>query len=514
MGESPQARAADWWMPPPRPHDHLAWVDTLLENGPAEFAERHERRRRAQYNYPYHSQEFVTVLNTGRAMSPDAWQERRSKDQVLKDQTEALADALERTGVRARGDNNVVAVGLVTGEVEALNTYRSVCFLPSVAQRDRRPMLNELRLFRHKHKAHQFMRFAVVTNGATVPVGGMPPADLDEIPKDHPYFELRRRVQDLNRLCSRFADWARNEWQIDVLFRGTEFTLKERDGDGVLSAHPHANLLYTPRRRLKKREWEMFLAEAAEQFEGYWWKDCGLLEDPNEAIKYAFKPAELNNLADAGVRWLYEQTFRLKMTQPMGEFQKWRNKTFWEHTEREDGTVSQRKSRKAITLEYADGSRQLDIVTVRRRAAAGSGKRAGEPKEGPPPENVLMSVTMPQRRFSPYAEPCALVMNYTKSPCSEWGQEALIELREQSSVARPIWDMNGAPAPEIALAVGKGQAAAKDGEAGRVAPFSVHTRSSTAGGGLTKAKERGPPVSISPSLTLEWDQLEEYFAIG
>ena len=501
MSGSPQARPADWWMPEPRPHDHLEWVDSLVEKGPAKFAERYERRQRAQYYYPYQSQEFVEVLNTGRAMSPDAWQERRAKDQVLKDQTEVLANALERTGVSARGDNNVVAVGLVTGAVEALNTYRSICFLPCVAQRDRRPMLNELRLFRHKHKAHKYMRFGVVTNGETVPIGDLPPTDVDELPKEHKYFELRRRIQDLNRMVSRFADWARNEWDIDVLFRGTEFTIKERDGDSVLSVHPHANVLYTPRRRLKKREWEAFLAAAAKQFEGFWWKDCGVLEDPNEAIKYAFKPAELNNLGDSAVRWLYEQTFRLKMTQPMGEFQDWRSRTFWEHVEQADGSVRSRKARKVITLEYGQGSRRLDIVTIRKRASAGPNKRDNESKDGPPPENVLMSVTTPQRRFSPYAEPCALVMNYTEAPASQWGQDALRELQERASVARPIWSMNGAPDPEVALAVGRGQAAARDGEAGRVAAFSVHTRSSTAGHSLHKAQAQGPPTSITPSST-------------
>lgn len=518
MSAARQERAPDWWMPVPVPKEgrpgHHEAIDRLLDELPREFAEAQDRQRRAEYNFPYKSQEFVTVLNTGRAMSPDAWQERRSKDQVLKDQTEALADALERTGIPARGDNNVVAVGLVTGAVESLNTYRSICFLPSVAQRDRRPMLNELRLFRHKHKAHQYMRFAVVTNGQTVPIGGMPPMDIGTLPKTDAYFELRHRIQDLNRMCSRFADWARNEWDIDVLFRGTEFTIKKRDADGMMSAHPHANLLYTPRRRLKKREWDTFLAQAAEQFEGYWWKDCGVLEDPNEAIKYAFKPAELTRLDDAGVRWLYEQTFRLKMTQPMGEFQQWRNNTLWEHTELEDGSTRSRKGRKVITLEYADGSRQLDIVTVRKRPSHGSGKRDDEPRDGPPPENVLMSITTPQRRFSPYAEPCALVMNYTEAPSSEWGHAALYEIEESAKVARPIWDMNGAPAPEVALAVGRGQAAARDGEAGRVAPFSVHTRSSTAGRRLSGVLGQGPPVNISPSSTPEWDDLEDHFAIA
>ena len=152
------------------------------------------------------------------------------------------------------------------------------------------------------------------------------------------------------------------------------------------------------------------------------------------------------------------------------------------------------------------------IVTVRKRPSHGSGKREDEPRDGPPPENVLMSITTPQRRFSPYAEPCALVMNYTETPVSDWGHDALYEIQESARVARTIWDMTGAPPPEVALAVGLGQAAAKDGEAGRVAPFGVHTRSSTAGHCLSGAQGQGPPGRILPSLAPEWDEFENCIA--
>ena len=84
-------------------------------------------------------------------------------------------------------------------------------------------------------------------------------------------------------------------------------------------------------------------------------------------------------------------------------------------------------------------------------------------------------------------------MNYTRTPVSEWGRESLCELKERARVASNIWHMNGAPDPKTALAVGRGQAAARDGEAGRVAAFSVHTRSSTAGLSQDRARGQGPP---------------------
>ena len=129
-------------------------------------------------------------------------------------------------------------------------------------------MLNEMRLFQRKHDKYRYMRHAVVTNGDTVPVGGIPLADVVDLRDrlaearqdenwtlcrelregiaEHRYFDLRR-IQSLNRTVSRFADWARGKHGIGVQFRGTEFTVKERDGDGALSVHPHANVLHTPR---------------------------------------------------------------------------------------------------------------------------------------------------------------------------------------------------------------------------------------------------------------------------
>ena len=481
-------------------------VDAIIERLKREYL---ERRNQRYAENPYPSQEFVTVLNTGRAMSPEAWNQNQARDAILKAQTDALADALDRTGVQVRGPDNVSAIGLITGQIESLDRYRPICFLPVIAQRDRKPMLNELRLYRDQAgQEGGFMRMGVITSGKPVPVGGMPPADIDQLPlKDRVggYFECRDRIKEMGRRVSRLADWARDKYDIDVVFRGTEFTVKTRKGDAEPSVHIHCNLLYRPTRYLKKREWREFLDEVPNHIDGAWWKDCGVLKDPNEAIKYAFKPAELDGLTDAQVRWLYEQTLNLKMTQPMGGFQTWRNQTLWRTEKREDGSTVKRKHRKVVTLEYATGARTLSLMSVRKRTCQ-VGRR--EPKsiradDAPPAENVLMTTTTPQRRFSPYAEPCALVMNYTASPTTEWGEETLANLARCQKELRPIWDMNGAPAPEVALAVGRGQAAAQAGEAGRIAAFSVHTRSSTAERRVASEQDHGPPIRASMGPTTE-----------
>jgi hypothetical protein len=478
------------------------------------------------------SQEFVACLNTGRGLNPELWRERRDADARLVAQTDTLVAALERNGINATGANDVVAVGVITGAIEKLNGYRSICFLPLVAQRDRRPMLNELRYFRSKYRSQgEYMRYGVVTNGPTVAAQGMPPAREDGEPKTGEYFELRCRIQELARTVSRFADWARNKYDIDVVYRGTEFTVKQRGNDDGVSAHPHANVLYTPRRKLSKREWESFLSEAHDQLGGWHWQDNGVLENPKEAIKYAFKPVELEGLNDATVRWLYEQTFGLKMAQPLGAFLRWRHAELtvqewfdemsqaWTTKQIKGAKMRRRKHRKVVTFDYPKGAYSdgpsLGVCSVRKRPGSGRNKQTTiVAEDAPPPENVLMGITMPQRRFSPFSEPCALIMNYTPTPATEWGQEALDELARESAMMRPVWHMNGAPDPEVALALGRGQAAAREGEAAKVAAFSVHTRSSTAGRRSSGAQGRGPPGNFSPNLASGRSLAEAKFAIS
>ena len=474
---------------------------------------RQEWRDRQAQRDPYLSQEFVESVNIGRGMAAEKWRDRCARQDRLRQQTELLAAALERTGISARRNADVMDVGVMTSAMEPSSAYRSICFLPEVAQRDRRPMLNALIVFRRKRRNHgKFMRYAVITAGRPIPLLGLSLAEQSSPELEtSENFSLRDRISELSRSVSRTAQWADQVFDIDFVFRGIEFTVKQRDGDNFFSVHVHANVLYTPRRRLKKNEWQKFLAGARAQLHGHHWEDCGKLEHANEAIKYPFKPAELDSrrIGDAGVRWLYEQTFGLPMTQPLGAFRAWCNDTFWTIDVDADGKSRRRQHRKAALVEYASGA-HLDVISVR--------KRIGKPRDlhkivrddQLPPENVLLGYTMPQRRFSPWAEPIAKVMNYTASPMTTCGQATLDGIEAKRRHLRPNWHMNGAPDPEVALAVGRGQAAALEGDAGDVVPFSVHTSSSTAG----TRSSRGPPTAPSSTAADQWQQLGVDFSVG
>ena len=517
-------RDADKAIPPKKPGQGLASLSartqlydrTIRGVHPTDALEDQVRQewcdRRAQRD-PYLSQEFVASVNTGRDLDPEKWRERRARDDRLQQQTELLATALERTGESVRRNAEVMSIGLITGAQELLNAYRSICFFPTVAQRDRRPMLNELLMFRRTHRNHgKFMRYAVITAGRPIPLGGLPLAkQSSSLLERREYFALRNRIGELSRSVSRFAQWALEVHDIDVVFRGIEFTVKQRDGDNFLSAHPHANVLYTPLKLLSEADWAAFLVGADRFFEPWWWRDCGRLKDPREAIKYPFKPVELDpqRIGDAGVRWLFEQTFGLPMMQPLGSFRHWRKDVFWIVDIDVGGKSRPRKHRRVVNTEYPAGAR-LEICSVRKRIGKprNSHKLVGKDQE--PRENRLLGFTMPQRRFSPYAEPIVKVMNYTPQPVTGYGQEALDGIDAERRRVRPVWDMNGAPDPDVALAVGRGQAAAREGDAGDVVPFSVHTSRTTAG---TRSC-RDPPIPIRATAADPWQQLGVDFSVG
>lgn len=491
-----------------RPGDYPDPPDIF--SGALEEEVRREWDERHAQQDPYPSQEFVASLNTGRGLAPERWREREARDAKIDRQTEALAAALEAEGITARGPDNVVAIGLVTGQVESVSRYRVICFLPAIAQRERRPMLNELTYFRRHHHNHKTnMRMSVVTTGTPIPVPSIREESIDSV-------ALRDRIQNLHRNVSKYAEWARREFGVEVVYRGTEFTIKQRKGDDFLSVHPHANLLHTPPiGGMPKGEWRRFLREAPKQFGGSWWKDCGRLRQPEEAIKYPFKPAELEGLKPFQVAWLHRQTFGLKMAQPLGEFKAWRNEELFESF-RAEGALKpvKRRRRKVVSINYAAGPK-LGLCSVRRRGAGQKSTSSDTPdlREHPPPENLVLCVTAPQRRFSPYAEPCALVMNHTLSPSTEWGEEALEALRLEQEKVLPVWYMNGAPDPAVALAVGRGQAAAQEGEAGNVRPFSVHTRRSTVRALELGSSARAPPGADGPSSG-SFEDLGVIFSVG
>jgi hypothetical protein len=361
--------------------------------------------------------EDLLSRNTGWAHTAERWQEQRRRRQALEAETARIADALEAEGIRARLQADaVVALGNVTGMVESVEAYCAKRFLPSIAQRDRRAMLNGLRYYQCHNPFGSYLRLAVVTSGQRVPLGG----------------DLRSRMQELHRRVSRFAHEARKRFAVQVVYRGTEFTIDE-----ALSFHVHANLLFAPRGALPAHRWEEFL-RWTHQFFGTHLKDNGRLEKPEEAIKYPFKPAELERLEGPALAWVYREIRGLKLAQPLGDFAE-----FW----RELG----HRRLKVLLVDGPDGAK-LRVVEKQARPPAARDRRTGRRRDEPAPENEVLCQMAPQSRFCPYAEPVTLVRNYTTEPKTWEGLLRLEEIKEIRRRARGHWDANAAPDPESVLA--------------------------------------------------------------
>lgn len=399
----------------------------------------------ASYQGVISNDEFMR-RNTGWRQSAEQWREGKERRDRLARETRRIADALEAEGIPARAEttadgevltSNVVALGEVTGEVDQAEAFRSICFLPLIAQRERRPVLNALRYFHRHDPLGKHMRLGVITAGTRVPLHG----------------DLRGRMRKMHRDISRWAHEGHRDWNVTVLYRGTEFTI-----DDAGTVHPHANVLYAPRKGMPAHRWKAFLSWSHKRL-GVHWHDAGRLEKPDEAIKYPFKPNDVEKLDSKALAWLYRETARCQLCQPMAEFAAFR--------------AGLNRRRRKIVMVNRPGGARLEIVAKQQRGASDEAKEPWDQRVNE--ENAILCRTAPQFRFGPYAQPITLVTNYTENPTTEAGRSALRQIRDRQAQARQWWDENGAPDPEVAMAVARGQAAASEGQAATVAPFKVHT---------------------------------------
>jgi hypothetical protein len=409
----------------------------------------------------------VLKANTGWYIDPVKWARRATASRLLAEQSEAIADALERMGTPARLDTDITAIGAVTGIAEALPAYRAIRFLPAVAARDRRPVLNAMKYFIQHHQHARFFRYVVITASEPVPFGG----------------ELRKEIQRLSRRVSKWATQAR-DCDVEILFRGIEFTrataadrdaeaarrqdayfigpadapLTRRFGAETVLYHVHANVLTWPQRAMRTEDWSDFLRMTWRSVKGHW-QDNGRVEKVEELVKYCLKPADIKEAPDHEILWLYRQTERLKLIQPMGPFA-----VFMAKLEKAGEKVVRVRSgndgrlqrvRKSSRLNHhskdgLDGDQEGDATHPAPSVLDGDDRA---PKDGSRkrPSNLVLGLSLPQWRHTPWAEPLILVQRYDPLAASLADRARLEEIDTEKGLARVDWDCSGAPDPAVAL---------------------------------------------------------------
>lgn len=386
-----------------------------------------------------YTHEELLKRHTGWATEFENWSERRKAWAVIQAQTEEIADRLEALGIQARLPASITSISAVTLQEDTLDSFRPIRFLPAIAARERRPYLNAMRYWLEKNpQAKKYVRFAVITYGTPIRAGD----------------DLREAISDLTRRISRWAHYVWKHFGVEVLYRGVEYTWKDRDGSGEQTLHLHANVLYWPHRNMDS-QWPEFLTVSHARLASHW-KDNGRVQDVAEIVKYIIKPEDLRKLEDDDLVWLYENTFKKRVNAPMNSLRKF---------------VSQlnKDRQKVVTV----SERGLRIVTKARKLDRAKAKedRVG----GGRAANIILGLTLPQWRHTPFAEPMILVQNRDRNAVGKAAEAFRNEVDALHAEALMNWQDNGAPPPAAALELAK----AWDDGADNVVAFRKGRRPST-----------------------------------
>lgn len=401
--------------------------------------------------------EQLVRRHTGLGADVASWLHGDKAKALLLEQTNHLADRLEACEIQARLPQTLTAISAVTMIADQLESFRPIRILPTVASRDRRPHLNGLEYWIDQNpQARRFMRYAVITFGEPIKVGG----------------PLREAISELTKRISRWASDIKKRYQIEVIYRGIEYTRDRRGDDEEYTYHLHANVLYWPHIKLHDDVWSEFLSFTWKRIKAHW-KDNQRIENLKEIVKYVIKPEDLQNIDDDELVWLYHSTFKKQISAPMGCFREYMAQLRKDRKKvvQVDG-VGLSESSKAQKL-----SRKIKPKTDENSAE--SGTSSGKVK------NLILGITLPQRRHSPWAEPMILVQNYEPNAVGTAAENFRQELAALHMEALIFWQENGAPDPRTALEVAKTARAGAENvealsESRRSKKYRVHNSSVTA----------------------------------
>lgn len=306
---------------------------------------------------------------SGSLVAMETWLERRDKSSTLAAQTQEIARKLALAGIQARRSimDGLSIVGVCSGASQPLTAWRNINFLPEVAAGNRSQLLKQFQYFA---ETRRFLRYLVITNGRRCSCR-----------------ELRARLVALGREISRWASsQTLRDLGISVELRVSEVT-SQREADGELSYHPHANVIINCSR---KTDWQRFLRFTHDFFKGHI-RDCGRLVDANEAIKYFIKPGEIMEHKASETAYLYHAITGLRMATPMANF-----KAF----------VADLKFRSLKLAKRRDGETWRWCFVKKCPGA----KRERTERD---PQDMIVTKLAPQPRFVNIFEPCLIVKDYT-----------------------------------------------------------------------------------------------------
>ena len=339
----------------------------------------------------------------GRLTDPDKWEDTAEKRKHLEDQTRKIATKLDK-GYQVYGlgwqrtervepydYSDLTLMGLNSLQFKKLEAYRNIIFLPSVAQKNRRPRVKELEYFL---KHNQNCRMWTFTAGTRV--------GLEQLPY---------QVKWMHRKLSKLNDQPfMKKLGVKFVFRSTEFGELAQNGSDNVSVHPHMHALMQLENYLRPEDWS-YLLKRIQAFWGVYCKDCGKIRNARELVKYCVKPSDLDGLNSVQLIKLYKQTQGLRLWESLRDFRKMRR------TIREDNQkVVMRKGVPRIVPNWNGGSSRKKSSEVLPRWIDNRTTEIVEREKilggGPRPAPKIVAWCSPAPVFTPVSEPLFMVHGF------------------------------------------------------------------------------------------------------
>ena len=245
-------------------------------------------------DYQAHSYPRIAAELSGDLQDLELWQKSQKQRAILNAQTHAICEQLEEHGISAYQEQDLWMLGLHSKQAKKLDPFRNICFLPSVAQKNRAKILKTLEFFLQKFPN---ARTSVLTSGTR--------CGLKELPS---------RVRWMHRQVSRCNDksWMK-EAGARFVFRSTELGEIAPIGDDI-SCHPHMHLVFVLDKYVSREKWSNLLSKM-HAFFGTHYEDCGKLKNHRELVKYCVKPSDFHYLDSLHVAKLFHATQGLRLVE-------------------------------------------------------------------------------------------------------------------------------------------------------------------------------------------------------
>lgn len=248
---------------------------------------------------------------TGDVMEEPELRKRARQSAELADMSRRIADKMAAAGFSPYRETpfELFRYYLHSRQLEKLTGFRRTCFIPSVGQAIRAPMVSALEYWLSRNP---FARFWTFSTGPRTRLSGV---------RDRVKW-LHAKLNDLN------AQPFMVDAGIRFIFRSTELGTPEgetadtggeieRDADGVWF-HVHAHVVVElTRGYIPPKRWSAIVAKVG-AFWPAWWGEGGAIRNARECCKYVTKPGEMLKLTGAELVALHERLTRLKLVQPMG----------------------------------------------------------------------------------------------------------------------------------------------------------------------------------------------------